>query len=475
VRPDACVSTRTDDQRGSGGRRRLTVFRETFALPERFSVFDLPSLVAEHQQAFVLQQFDRTSGEPIESRVALKLARLDAIASDAPTASAFVMVEAQLHGIDIDGAGECRSPGGVVGFVGYDGRGQPEGCPGTALFAVERFLVLDHVHRTGSIIHVADAAEARHPDAIRRELVEERQRIVASATAPLRRPADFRPRVNASPSAWTADTDRAAHRRHIDQVKRRIGSGDVERVVLSIGFSRAVSADPWSIYREICAANPSPCAFYIRNGEFALVGATPLMLLRTDGDTVLAETDAGTRPRGRTVAEDQALREDLLRSPKDREEHRIIADAMRYDLAKIAKDVVVCGEPEVRCFSHVMHLVTEMQTRLGEHVSPVGAVQAAFPAAAVTGAPKAAAMRMIADMEGRRRGPYGGIVGLFGYDGTCDVAVTLRSLWIAGGIAHLRAGGGIVAGSDADQEYDECLQKAQILFECVERAEHEGA
>lgn len=275
---------------------------------------------------------------------------------------------------------------------------------------------------------------------------------------------------------WSADMDAAGHALRVDAVKEAVASGMVEGAVLSVGLSRPTAASPFALYRAFAAANPSPYGFVLNHGGAALVGSSPLAFLNLTGRRLHLETDAGTRPVTGDVARDAAAAEDLRENPKDAAEHRVVVEAEREALATIARngrvDRVV--DREVRRFSHVMHLYSALEADLSEGCDLADAILALAPAAAVSGWPKRAAAQLGYELEGASRGPYGGIVGLV-EPGRADLAVVIRSLWLADGRASLRVGGKIVAGSSAGDEYREALAKARFLVEGVAHAERDAS
>ena len=271
---------------------------------------------------------------------------------------------------------------------------------------------------------------------------------------------------------WVADMDPAGHARRVDAVKDAVATGMIEGAVLSVGLSRPTAASPFALYRAFAAANPSPYGFVLNHGGAALVGSSPLAFLDLSGRRLHLETDAGTRPVTGDAACDAAAAEDLRENPKDAAEHRVVVEAEREALATIARDGRVdrVVDREVRRFSHVMHLYSALEAELPEGCDLADAILALAPAAAVSGWPKRAAAQLGYELEGTSRGPYGGIVGLV-EPGRADLAVVIRSLWLAEGRAALRVGGKIVATSSAGDEYREALAKARFLVEGVAHAE----
>jgi anthranilate synthase component 1 len=269
-----------------------------------------------------------------------------------------------------------------------------------------------------------------------------------------------------------AQPDAKAFEAAVGTLKRHIRAGDFCQAVLSRRETFALSAHPFSVYRELRGINPSPYHFYFNSGETTIVGASPEMLVRVhDG---IAETCpiAGTRPRGKTEADDRAKEKSLLKSTKERAEHLMLVDLSRNDLGRVCKPGTV-RVPEffkVERFSHVMHLVSRVEGELKKSVSPLEALFSCFPAGTLTGAPKIRAMELVARLEPHCRGAYGGALVLHGLDGSLDSCITIRSLVASHGETYLQAGAGIVADSNAEREYQETEHKLAAMRAAIARA-----
>ncbi|MEL6370140.1 MAG: anthranilate synthase component I [Pseudomonadota bacterium] len=248
--------------------------------------------------------------------------------------------------------------------------------------------------------------------------------------------------------------------------KDYIRAGDIFQTVLSIRFQTPFNAPPFELYRALRRKNPSPFLFYFNFGGFSLVGSSPEILVRVRNNTVTIRPIAGTRPRGSTLEEDQRLEQDLLADPKERAEHLMLLDLGRNDVGRSAAmgSVTVTEQFQIERYSHVMHIVSNVEGKLAEGVDPVDAVAWGFPAGTVSGAPKIRAMEIIEELEPDARGPYGGAIGYFSADGTVDTCIALRTALVKDGQLVVQAGAGIVADSDPDSEYEECQNKAKALF-----------
>ena len=227
--------------------------------------------------------------------------------------------------------------------------------------------------------------------------------------------------------------------------------------------------EPFRVYRALRMLNPSPYLFFLDFQEFQLVGSSPEMLVRLEGDRLQVNPIAGTRPRAESIAEDNALAEDLLNDDKERAEHVMLVDLGRNDLGRVCRTgtVQVDDFMTVERYSHVMHLVSRVSGRLEKGLDMFDALRATFPAGTVSGAPKIRAMEILTELEGVRRGPYAGAVGYFGRTGDMDMCITIRTLLMRDGRYSVQAGAGIVADSDPAREYQETLDKARALTRAV--------
>ncbi len=258
----------------------------------------------------------------------------------------------------------------------------------------------------------------------------------------------------------------------VRRAKDYIAAGDIFQVVLSQRFSSAFAAPPFELYRALRRSNPSPFLFYLNLERFALVGSSPEILVRVRDGEVTIRPIAGTRPRGATPPDDQALEAELLADPKERAEHLMLLDLGRNDVGRSATigSVKVTESFQVERYSHVMHIVSNVVGALREDIHPVDAVAAGFPAGTVSGAPKIRAMEIIDELEKTARGVYGGAIGYFSADGNVDTCIALRTALVKDGRLYVQAGAGIVADSDPAAEQRECENKAAALFAAARAA-----
>lgn len=260
---------------------------------------------------------------------------------------------------------------------------------------------------------------------------------------------------------------------NVIEAKKFITAGDIIQVVGSQRFSTSVKASPMDVYRAVRSVNPSPYMFLLELGSFSLVGASPEIHVRCEDQRVEIRPIAGTRRRGKTAEEDAALEKELLADPKERAEHVMLVDLARNDIGRVCdfgsvqvKDLMI-----IERYSHVMHIVTQVEGRLAPDQTLYDLMRATFPAGTVSGAPKIRAMQIISKLEGTTRGPYGGCVGYFSFNGNLDTCITIRTALLKDGKAYVQAGGGWVNDSEPEAEYQETVNKAKAMLKAVAMAE----
>jgi anthranilate synthase component 1 len=334
-------------------------------------------------------------------------------------------------------------------------------------------LAFDHVqHRLWIVRNVFTEGEGTlrgKYDAAVREIRRTRELLQLPAAAEQgRRGSKKKMRVPAVSSNFRKTEYLAAVRK----AKAYIRAGDIFQVVLSQRFSTKVQAEPFEIYRELRALNPSPYLFYLQMNDVAVVGSSPEMLVKVQGRDVFYRPIAGTLPRGKDEAEDQEFEKQMLASEKERAEHVMLVDLGRNDLGRVCEygSVKVEQLMKVERFSHVMHLVSSLRGILREDVDCFDALMACFPAGTVSGAPKVRAMEIIEELERTRRGIYAGGVLYLDFAGNLDSCIALRTMVIKNGVAHVQAGGGLVADSTPEGEYQETLNKSRALLAALEAA-----
>jgi anthranilate synthase component 1 len=259
----------------------------------------------------------------------------------------------------------------------------------------------------------------------------------------------------------------------VEKSKEYVMAGDIVQVVLSQRFERNSPVDPFNIYRALRVINPSPYMYYLDIGEAKIVGSSPEILVRVENGKIVLRPIAGTRKRGATEAQDKALEVELKGDPKEIAEHIMLVDLGRNDVGRVARtgSVKVTELMAVERYSHVMHLVSNVEGDLKEGLDAFDVLAACFPAGTVSGAPKVRAMEIIEEIEPDRRGPYAGSVGYLSYSGNMDTCITIRTLIIKDGKVYVQAGAGIVADSEPEREYVETLNKAKGMMKAVDMAE----
>ena len=252
-----------------------------------------------------------------------------------------------------------------------------------------------------------------------------------------------------------------------------IREGELIQAVLSQRFARPTKVRPFDLYRSLRGVNPSPYMYYLDLDGFQIIGTSPELLVQAIDGQVAVHPIAGTSPRGTTPEEDSELELRLRSDEKERAEHIMLLDLGRNDIGRVAipGTVRVTQKMDVERYSHVMHLVSHVTGTLREELDAFDVLRAGFPAGTVSGAPKVRAMELIAELEVDRRGPYAGAVGYFAFDGNMDTAIGIRTIIFKDGVAHLQAGGGVVADSTPDDEYQECLHKIGALMRAIDQAE----
>ncbi len=270
-------------------------------------------------------------------------------------------------------------------------------------------------------------------------------------------------------SSFTREEFEAA----VVKAKEYIAAGDAFQIVLSQRFQREVQAEPFGVYRALRMLNPSPYLFYLEWDDSALLGSSPETMVQVENRRAMVRPIAGTRPRGKDAREDLELEEDLLSDEKELAEHRMLVDLGRNDIGRVAKfgTVEVSRLEEIERYSHVMHIVSQVEGEVRDDLSAIDAFCAGFPAGTVSGAPKIRAMEIIDELEPTRRGTYAGAVGYLDFAGNLDTAIAIRTLLIHKGVATAQAGAGIVADSVPENEYFETIHKASVLYDAIRLAE----
>jgi len=424
----------------------------------RYSIigFDPAAIAVEHDDALHIRQRDGS-----EQRMAMDMQawlRQEVIAQAIP-----------------EGGEDLPFSGGAVGYFAYDmvyhfeeGLKAPAVDGNTAAYMlIDRFVILDSLHGVMHICVLEDEQAHANP------LLDSIEHAITHAPA---LPA-MRLDVDTNIQPPTPHMAQADYEAMVRQAKSYILAGDIFQVVLSQRFSAPLQCDPLAIYRAVRHINPSPYLFYMHVGDTTLIGSSPEALVKKNGKKAIVRPIAGTRPRGRTHAEDVALEHELLADDKEIAEHVMLMDLGRNDLGRVCDygSVKVSESMIVERYSHVMHIVSEVQGSLRDDVDALDLLAATFPAGTLSGAPKIRAMQIIHEQEPEPRGPYGGCIGHISYGGhDMDTAIIIRTAVIQDDTLYVQAGAGIVADSVPELEHQECVNKASAMFRSVALAQSQS-
>lgn len=375
-----------------------------------------------------------------------------------------------------------RFGGGAVGYLAYElahkfepriplAANNPLDLPLAHLLMVDTLLVFDHLQRTIKAVTYVPLHE---------DLPSDYRRAVERLDALLDRLRSGSHSVGLEDAPRRVKPDNVASNRTqadyesmVRSAKDAIAAGECFQIVPSQRLSLRTEVSPVSLYRALRSINPSPYMYFLNFGEYQIVGASPELLVLVEDGQVTTRPLAGTMPRGDTAEADAALADRLLADEKERAEHIMLVDLGRNDVGRVARpgSVHVPRLMQVERYSHVMHIVSDVVGQLKAGLKPIDALRACFPAGTLTGAPKIRAMEIIAELESDQRGPYGGAIGFFNRDGDLETAITIRTMVLKDGVAHIQVGAGVVADSDPATEYQETLNKAYATLAAVVEAE----
>ena len=383
--------------------------------------------------------------------------------------------------VDVDG--QPRFTGGALGFVGHEFIHDIEpvvprppedelGTPTICFIIADQLLVFDRVAQTLTIIVNGIIGPGDSPAEVYERATDEVARIVAQ----LEQPSEYKPvsfPAELPEKEFESNQEKDRFLENVGKAKEYINAGDVIQVVGSQRFSAPVDALPLDVYRAVRSINPSPYMFLLEFDDYSLVGASPEIHVRCEERRVEIRPIAGTRPRGKTTEEDLALEKELLADPKERAEHVMLVDLARNDIGRVCnygsvevKDLMI-----IERYSHVMHIVTQVEGELASDCTPYDLIRATFPAGTLSGAPKIRAMQIISEFEQTTRGPYGGCVGYFSFNGNLDCCITIRTALLKDGKAYVQAGGGWVADSVPESEFQETVNKSKAMIKALALAE----
>jgi anthranilate synthase component 1 len=401
---------------------------------------------------------------------------------------------------DLDARLRARAPaeveglprfwGGAVGYFAYDIVRQIErlpdapeddlGLPDGLFVFTDIVLAIDNLKGRAMALAAVPVDDAATEDALRARYDAAAERtadlVRRLAEAPGPEPLSLRGEPEEDPE-FESSMSREEYEAGVERIREYIRAGDAFQVVLSQRLRFDLDASPFSLYRALRSLNPSPYLYFLELDGLSLVGSSPEVLVRVEDDRVMVRPIAGTRPRGRTPSEEGELAEDLRADEKELAEHRMLVDLGRNDVGRVVEygSVTVPDLMVVERYSHVMHLVSQVEGDLRKGLGAMDVFRACFPAGTVSGAPKVRAMEIIDELETVRRGPYAGAVGYFAYGGrSMDTAITIRTVVATDGASYVQAGAGIVADSDPAKEYEETLNKARALLKAAAMVEPGG-
>ena len=383
----------------------------------------------------------------------------------------------ELTGLDA----KLRFTGGLVGYFGYetinyiepeifkDSLDDPLATPDILLMVSEEVVVFDNLNATAKVlVHVdPDDSNAEQKGLSRLDEIEKL----------LRKPAPELPKTKPAlvdEKSFVSGLGQNRFMSSVEQIRDYIAAGDCMQVVLAQRMTADFDAHPLDLYRALRMLNPSPYMYYLDLGDYQIVGSSPEILVRLEDDNVTVRPIAGTRPRGKTEAEDLAHEQSLLADPKELAEHLMLIDLGRNDTGRVAEigTVKLTEKMTIERYSHVMHIVSNVTGVLKKGLSAIDVLRATFPAGTVSGAPKIRAMEIINELEPVKRGIYSGAVGYLSFNGNMDTAIAIRTAVIKDGKLHIQAGAGVVYDSVPQSEWDETLNKARVVFRAAALASH---
>ncbi|HKY63332.1 MAG TPA: anthranilate synthase component I [bacterium] len=413
----------------------------------------------------------RSRGDVIEIRRGKRVDRLQGNPLDA--------IRETLKGFQpVDGEDLPRLVGGFVGYLGYDMVRFMEKLPDRKKPSLPlddcRLMLQDSLVAFDNFRHEVKLVAMAHLDGrvTEKKAYEKALRRLQALAARLKRPL---PREKARRKAGAikpkSNTSEKDFHRMVEAAKEYIRAGDIFQVVLSQRWETPFRGSPFQVYRELRRLNPSPYLFYLQMEDQALVGSSPEVMVRLEDSKVTVRPIAGTRRRGRDAEDEVRMEQEMREDPKEVAEHIMLLDLGRNDVGRVAKKgtVKVTERLVTEKYSHVMHMVSNVEGELSPGFDAVDVVKAAFPAGTLSGAPKIRAMEIIEELENARRGPYGGAVGYFDFYGNLDMAITIRSVAFAGGKAWFQSGGGVVLDSKPELEFLETNNKARAVLEALKR------
>lgn len=380
-----------------------------------------------------------------------------------------------------------RFCGGLVGYLSYDVVRHFERLPQKTkddlklpeayLMLAKDLIIFDHIHHKIKIVSCATVdPKSSTSDKIKlyKKAINVIEQLISELNQPLKAPKNKNGRKGSKSVELKVKSNftEARFKQIVTEAKKQIRAGEIIQVVLSQRFEVNLKTEPFQIYRALRALNPSPYMYCLKFDDIQIVGSSPELLVRCENGVVETRPIAGTRPRGKTEKEDEALAKDLLGDAKEKAEHIMLVDLGRNDLGRVCQQgtVELSEFMNIEKYSHVMHIVSNVKGKLKKDMDDFDVLRAAFPAGTVSGAPKIRAMEIIEDLEPVKRGPYAGCIGYFSFSGNLDTCITIRTIVTHKNKAYVQAGAGIVADSNPQKEYQETLNKAKAQLMAIELA-----
>jgi len=372
--------------------------------------------------------------------------------------------------------------GGLVGYIGYDMvrffEDLPDKNPDELSLAdsififTDSLIIFDHLQHTINIVANVYLKDKQNPLLLYEEAKRKIDYLEKKLNTPIKiskiKSKDIKRKIT-----FNSNFKKKDFLEKVKKAKRYIKEGEIIQVVLSQVFKAEIKGiEPFDIYRNLRRINPSPYMYFLDFKEIILIGSSPEMLVRCEEGLIQTRPIAGTRPRGKNEMEDKKLANQLLNNPKEKAEHLMLVDLARNDLGRVSQKVEVTEFMVLEKYSHVMHIVSEVQAKLDKKKDIFDVLRASFPAGTVSGAPKVRAMQIIEELEPTKRGPYAGCVGYFSFSGNMDTCITIRTIIIKDKFAYIQAGAGIVADSLPSKEYQESLNKAKALMEAIKKVKN---
>ena len=431
--------------------------------------------------SFLLESVE--GGEQIARYSFLGTAPFKVLVTDQDSDDPLIALEEELDKIKyIPHSGLPPFTGGAIGYVGYEAvhhyeprvpvnDTDPIGIPESMFLLCETIVVFDHLrHRMQVVAHCKLDKDIDEEYAKATERIET---IVSRLNQPIQLPKETPAAEHNKATRSISNVGKEGYELMVEAIREQVIAGEVIQAVPSQRLTRPINVHPFTIYRQLRTVNPSPYMFYLEMGDFQIVGASPELLVRVENGVVTTHPIAGTRPRGKTPAEDEALANELLADEKERAEHIMLVDLGRNDVGKVSQPgtVNVDSLMKIERYSHVMHIVSQVSGKLRSGLSRFDAFRSIFPAGTVTGAPKVRAMEIIAELEEEKRGIYAGAVGYASFAGSLDTCIAIRTMVTKNKNAYIQAGAGIVYDSIPSNEYQESMNKLGALERALDQAE----